>query len=231
MLLCTVSGQELPGRPQQLPVKQDIIQLGLTTIILLTLATLLLDRITILNTPPTMEPDGILRLLTNLSIPSGYYGSRNTLTLDGSNLPHIAYSVEGSGGNPNTIIKYAKWTATNWEMEMVESSSSARYSSVVLSFTGSTPHICYTTSTGGSLHYSYKNETIWINETVDPNDDVFDAFISLDSNGCPHISYSTVDGLKYASKCYLLFHGLCFFQVELITLRYSLGQKNAACFR
>jgi len=139
--------------------------------------------------------------IVDLPPPSGAYGSRNTLTLDGNNLPHIAYSIEKSGDNPNNSIKYAKWTGTNWEMEMVESTSTAWYSSVALSLTGSTPHICYTTSTGGSLHYSYKNETSWINETVDPNDDVFDASISLDSNGCSHISYSTVDGLKYASKC------------------------------
>jgi hypothetical protein len=132
--------------------------------------------------------------------PSSAFGTRNSLAIDSNNLPHIAYSVEGSGGNPNSI-KYAKWNGATWEKEILVSSASVWFSSVALSLAKDIPHVSYTTSTGHSLHYLQWNDTNWAKETID-EEEVGYVSMSLDSNGCPYISYVTVDGLKYANKCY-----------------------------
>ena len=136
----------------------------------------------------------------DLPPPSGYFGYRNSLAVDSNNLPHIAYCVEGIAGNPYTI-KYTKWNGATWEKETIVSSPTVPCGSVALSLAKDIPHISYTTSSGGSLHYLQWNETNWVKETID-EEEVGDVSMSLDNNGCPYISYVTVDGLKCANKCY-----------------------------
>lgn len=64
------------------------------------------------------------------------------------------------------------------------------------------PHISYRdmTGPGGGLKYAFKNETGWHTFTIDSRRDAGHySSIVVDANNEPHISYSTISSLYYAS--------------------------------
>ena len=65
---------------------------------------------------------------------------------DSNNNPHISYYE-----NPNEDLKYAKWTGTDWQIEVVDSDGEVgTYTSIALD-SNDLPHIIYYDETDGNL--------------------------------------------------------------------------------
>ncbi|MCK4360003.1 MAG: T9SS type A sorting domain-containing protein [Candidatus Cloacimonetes bacterium] len=134
-----------------------------------------------------------------------------SLALDNFNLPHIAYFIgRPSGGIPPSILRYAFWNGTDWEISMVDDESNSG------NFAGETcslaldsdrrPHISYLATDEDNtycLKYALWTGAYWDFQVVDYESGRVGEFnsLKLDSLGYPHISYYDYYGdyLKYAS--------------------------------
>jgi hypothetical protein len=125
---------------------------------------------------------------------NGSIGSSNSLALDSSNRPHIAYSDE-----TNRTIKYARWTGSAWAMEIVDTSTFQLGSTSIALDSSNRPHVSYTSLSDVSLYYARWTGSAWAKETVDPSE-FKDTSIALDSSGFPHISYATNEERKFAGS-------------------------------
>jgi hypothetical protein len=121
-----------------------------------------------------------------------------SLALDAVGFPHISY-VEAATHK----LKYAAWTGTTWQVETVDSATSASsYTSLALDVAGR-PHISYYDSINQDLRYAHVDAQGWVTTIVDSQGDAGeDSSLALDSQGHPHISYQGDQGiipvLKYA---------------------------------
>ncbi len=122
----------------------------------------------------------------------GLVGIPNSIEVDSAGYPHISYT-----GYTNLDLKYAKWTGSVWNIEVLDSANeSGPYSltgrsSLDLDSSGR-PHISYVfvVHNYGDLKYARWGGNSWSIETVDSVGDVGrDSFIVIDQNGHPHISY------------------------------------------
>ena len=124
----------------------------------------------------------------------GSVGYFTSIDLDSNGYPHISYEGE-------TALGYAKWTGTNWSIEVVDSPGKVRYTSIDLD-TQNNPHISYYDQLNEDLKYSKWTGTNWSIETVDSAGDVgyTGTSIALDSKDFPHIAYHDESnfGLKYS---------------------------------
>lgn len=130
----------------------------------------------------------------------GDVGAHNSLALDSSDHPHIAYF-----DNTDDDLMYAWWNGSAWNKEIVDSAGYVgTYTSIALD-SHDYPHISYQAQirVGGVAHYDLRhawwNGSAWNIETVDTYTRL-DSSIALDSYDFPHISYySPVDNdVKYA---------------------------------
>ena len=133
-----------------------------------------------------------------------------SLALDNSDHPHIAYYIGRLFPNlpPPSIIRYAFWNGTDWEISMVDQSNrtslAVETTSLALDDDG-IPHISYTGDDGDSycLKYAVWTGTNWDLQIIDNSSGRVGEFnsLKLDSQGYPHISYYDYYGdcLKYAS--------------------------------
>jgi hypothetical protein len=110
-----------------------------------------------------------------------------SLTLDGSDNPHIAYCDVA-----NNRMKYTVLRGTTWVSETVGPSGQDA-PSLALDSSGN-PHIAYCHY--GLVKYAVLRGTTWAIETVD--DLGADSSLALNSSDHPHIAYCGVGGLKYA---------------------------------
>jgi outer membrane protein assembly factor BamB len=125
-----------------------------------------------------------------------YEALLDCLALDSNDQPHIAYHDW-----INRDLKYAKWTGSSWDTEIVDSSGLAgMYPSIALD-SNDKPSISYYEGDNNILRHAWWDGSAWYNETVDSAGAVGHfTSIALDSNNRPHISYyDTANGdLKYA---------------------------------
>ncbi len=133
-----------------------------------------------------------------------------SLALDNFDYPHIAYYIGRLYPNmpPPSIIRYAFWNGTDWEISMVDQSNItypvADVTSIAID-SNNHPHISYTGDDGDSycLKYAVWTGTYWDLQVVDYESGRVGEFnsLKLDSLGYPHISYydNYGDCLKYAS--------------------------------
>jgi len=126
---------------------------------------------------------------------AGWVGQWTSIALDSSNYPHISYYDE-----INHTLKYARWTGSTWETEIVDSGVDVYMTSIALD-SSNYPHISYHDYTNRHLKYAKWTGSTWETETVDSDGEVGEyTSIALDSSDYPHISYHdyTNRDLKYA---------------------------------
>ena len=120
----------------------------------------------------------------------------NSIALDSNDNPHISYF-----GYHDGILRYAKSSAGQWSIQMVDKAGRAGlYSSLALDKSGN-PHISYQDTSYVQLKYMHWTGSKWEKETVD-GDIYYTGYFSslaLDSKGYPHISYFDLyyGNLKY----------------------------------
>ncbi|HEC80650.1 MAG TPA: T9SS type A sorting domain-containing protein [Firmicutes bacterium] len=128
-------------------------------------------------------------------------GGYSSIALDSNEYPHISYHYY----NPYYeygYLKYAKWTGSSWEIEVVDSSgyNVGEWTSIALD-SNDYPHISYYDWAKKDLKYARWTGSDWSIEKVDSEGYVgLYTSIALDSNEYPHISYydGTNGDLKYA---------------------------------
>jgi hypothetical protein len=131
-------------------------------------------------------------------------GNYNSIALDPSGLPHIAYF-----DFDYQTLRYAKRLPSGtWQIEFPDpqlgGSSVGQTPSIAVDSSGR-PHISYHDLANKDLKYVTKSTSgTWHTETVDSGADTgYGTSIALDSSGLPHITYHDVSlsgDLKYARK-------------------------------
>ena len=134
-----------------------------------------------------------------------FYGDYSSITLDSYNRAHISYYVYYHY-YAVTALYYARWSGTNWDVELVDSADQTNdagmYSSLAL-ISSEQPRISYYDITNDALMYARWTGTVWETETVDSEGDVgAGTSLALDQNGNPHICYfdATNNDVKYARQ-------------------------------
>ncbi len=123
------------------------------------------------------------------------------LVLDPSGFPHIAYVAEG----PNSRLKYAYQDASGWHIETVDGSGDLwSVPSLVLDSSGQ-PNVGCVSQSYHAAMYAYKDGNGWHIETVGPVgcsgwDCGGEASIALDTMETPHIAYTSMGTLTYATR-------------------------------
>jgi len=127
----------------------------------------------------------------------------NSIALDDSGNPSISYDASPTDFM-QSVIKYAKWTGSKWDIETVDSAGNLGLSKLAID-SSNNPHIAYTwvDATGyiRNLKYAKWTGSKWDIETVDSagGDTGKQPSLALDSSNNPHIAY--VEGtytIKYA---------------------------------
>lgn len=120
----------------------------------------------------------------------GYVGTHTSITLDGSDIPHISYLDD-----QNWTLKYAKLKGKVWDIETVDSWPTGEHSSIALDADGY-PHITYDDDHERAVKYARKNASGWSTEIVCKGTW---ASLEIDRLGNPHISLIDMGVLKYAT--------------------------------
>jgi hypothetical protein len=131
-------------------------------------------------------------------------GKFNSVALDASGFPHIAYSHVAWGD-----LLYAAWDGSRWNFGDVDSRRThddyvGIGNSITIDRSGS-PHIAYMDSTKNLIKYAWMEDGRWKNEVVDGlvgRGEVDHVSLQLDRQDRPHLAY--YDGgaglLKYAVR-------------------------------
>ncbi len=129
-------------------------------------------------------------------------GLESSLALDSAGNPHIAYFTNGNTTSA-FFLKYTIWTGSSWSTQIVDAGGMTYLPSLKLDAQNH-PHIMYETLTvtptnsSEELKYAaFNNASGWTIQTVGQNIDFRN--MVLDSNGYPHFSCATEEGLTYAS--------------------------------
>ena len=124
----------------------------------------------------------------------------SNMVLDSQNFPHFAYQVQVRGNPWTSNISYASWDGSGWNTQTVVSNVSLRVDFVNINMGGLAldaygyPHIDYVTSNPNSdlcsVMYASWTGREWGIQTVDSAHIANGpCYLSVDSNGNPHISY------------------------------------------
>ena len=124
----------------------------------------------------------------------------NSIAIDSSGNPHIAYYQKEQSASIYPKLKYAYKDSTGWHIETLLSSNpagSGRYVSLALDSSGK-PHIAFYENTPDTLWYAYKDNTGWHYFAIANNTDVSNINLLL-YNDLPRISYyeNTDERIKY----------------------------------
>jgi len=116
-------------------------------------------------------------------------GKFNSMGIDSTGHLQIAY---GNVQYENLSLRYARWTGTSWEPEVLERTGSGMWSVVMALDKQDVPHVAYTDIGKGLIKYATKRNGKWEFQGVDsiartayPDRNG----IALDDRGNPYISY------------------------------------------
>ncbi len=120
-------------------------------------------------------------------------GVENSLALDSMDSPHIAYYDYTNG-----YLKYASWTGTDWEIEIirVEAKSLGQYVSLTID-SEDRPHMARVPPGNSPFLYITKENASWVEEVVEVSGGQSRPSIALDSLNRPHVSYGYESGGPY----------------------------------
>lgn len=105
-----------------------------------------------------------------------------SLTFDSAGRPRIAYYRNGQ-------LYYAMWIGYRWLTSLVDQEQSAQFVNLAVDSLD-TPKIGYRSSIARELRYTWWNGTAWVREVVVAEGDIgWDAYMTLDDGGNPHISH------------------------------------------
>jgi hypothetical protein len=131
-------------------------------------------------------------------------GKFNSVAVDTSGYPHIAYSHVAWGD-----LLYAAWDGSRWNFGDIDSRRTHNDyvgigNSIALDSSGN-PHIAYFDSTKNLVKYAWMEDGHWKNEVVDQlggRGELDHVSLRLDSQNQPHIVYydSGMGALKYTAK-------------------------------
>ena len=139
----------------------------------------------------------LLERTDNVGAPDAHVG----IAVDGNGRPHLAYAVDD--GFTGLDLIYNTWDGSQWQRQVVDSSSEAKGDvSLALTSTGQ-PRISYRRGVADTaLYYAAWNGASWGLTAVDDDLDTDGQFnaLALDSGDHPHISYfdNSNGELKYA---------------------------------
>jgi len=121
-------------------------------------------------------------------VDTGSIGWGTSLALDNNDNPHISYNYYyyRSPNDQLSMLQYAKWTGSNWQISIVSMYDS--HLSLALD-NGNLPHIAH--SEYRKLSYSSWTGSDWLSQDVDVGGDGLgkENSLAFDRNGDPHISY------------------------------------------
>jgi hypothetical protein len=126
-----------------------------------------------------------------------------SLALDSADKPHIAYII--NDGATDYVLKYNSWTGSSWSNETVDMGNMTYLHSSLRLDAQNRPRIMYETekyfapqNVSETLKYAAPdNASGWTIQTVGQN--IESENMVLDSNGYPHFSCATQEGLAYVS--------------------------------
>jgi hypothetical protein len=133
-------------------------------------------------------------------------GKWNSLALDRTDRPYIAYSIVGAGDLGLAYLEESKWKFGVAESRRSNGDNYVGYDNSIVLDSAGAPHVAYLDGTKRALKYAWRKDAGWSVETVDllaavPSE--ADRFsLKLDSHGQPHIAYYDAGSgaLKYASR-------------------------------
>jgi hypothetical protein len=132
-------------------------------------------------------------------------GKFNSIALDSSGRPHIAYSFQAAGD-----LGYAFWDGSDWvygtpDTRRTHNDYVGEGNSIAIDSKGN-PHIAYWDLDKRAIKYTQWTGTHWQTEFVDRISGEFGegdrVSLKLDSHDQPHVAYydSGIGGLKYAER-------------------------------
>ena len=131
----------------------------------------------------------------------GNAGSYNSIALNSSGLPHIAYRDSTYSGVhlKQSNLSFTYFDGDSWNKEIVDSDYYVGLYNSLFIDTLDRPHISYIESQpNDALLYAFWNGVAWQNETVESGGWFSYSSMALSPSGQKHICYRSGDGLKYA---------------------------------
>jgi hypothetical protein len=133
-------------------------------------------------------------------------GKWNSLALDRTDRPYIAYSIVGSGDLGFAYLEESKWKIGVADARRSNGNNYVGNDNTIVLDSSGAPHVAYLDGTRRAMKYAWREGNNWSVETVDllaaiPSE--ADRFsLKLDSHGQPHVAYydAGAGALKYASR-------------------------------
>lgn len=159
------------------------------------------SSLVIIEVPKCLNPDPQYECSELPHSTGQYLGYRG----DGHSIAYHNHFINGVCfyDSENGTLVYENWYVAGSNREVVDGSLDApagRECALAYDMDGN-PHISYRDMSGaGGLKYAFKNETGWHTVMIDPRRDTGHySSIVIDANNEPHISYSAISSLWYAS--------------------------------